>query len=123
MLNTLQNIAQAIQILRLPSVAVGAIALAFTVTTVFNSKSHAEDLFLIPSIIALLWAMSTYFFIITFCSIPQKPDQSLPFVSRIKTKAYRLWYWLIGVIFLTTTIAAVAITYRMISIWLKDYSG
>jgi hypothetical protein len=123
MLNKLQKIANAIHYLRLPSIAVGLFALISTVSIIFNSKSHADDFFLIPSLIALLWAMSSYFFIVTFRSVPDKPDMSLKFVARIKQNVSRAWYWLIGTVFLVTTLAAVAISSRMIYIWMKDYGG
>ncbi len=123
MIDKLQKVAQAIQILRLPSIAVGIIGLVSTVIIIFNSSSHEDDLFLIPSIVALLWAMSTYFFIVTFRLIPEKPSKSLKLIAKLKQNISRGWYWFIGIIFLGTTLAAMALSYRMVSIWLKDYSG
>jgi hypothetical protein len=77
MIDKLQGIAQAIQILRLPSIAVGLISLASMVGIIFISKSHESDRFLIPSIAGLLWAISTYSFIVIFRSVPKKANKSL----------------------------------------------
>lgn len=123
MLNKLHKIAQAIHIIRLPSIAVGTVALVATITIIFTSKTHADDFFLIPSIVALLWAMSCYFFIVTFRELPEKPSRLLRFTARLKQNIRRGWYWVIGALFIATTVAAVAITYRLISIWLADYAG
>jgi hypothetical protein len=67
--------------------------------------------------------MSTYFFIVTFSSIPQKPNQTLAFFTRLKRNAVRGWYWLIGVLFVVTTLSAIVISYRMVSSGVKGYGG
>jgi len=90
MIDKLQGIAKAIQILRLPSIAVGLISLASMVVIMFISESHESDRFLIPNIVGLLWAISAYSFIMTFRSVP---------------------------------VAVMFVTYRMVSIWLRDYGG
>jgi hypothetical protein len=121
MIAKLQRTAQAIQILRLPSIAVGLISLAAIVVIVFASKSHEGDVFLIPSIVSLLWAMNTHAFILTFRSIPEQSTKSLKFFSRLKRNMIRAWYWFIGVVFLCSTVAATFLTYRLVSIWLRDF--
>ena len=121
MLVALAKIAHAIRILRLPSLVIGTVALVSTLMMIFNPA--LDDRYLIPSVIALLWAMSCYFFIVTFCSIPKRPNESLPFFARLKQKARRGWYWLIGVMFIITTLSAIAVSNRMLLVWLKDYAG
>ena len=123
MIDKLQGIAQAIQILRLPSIAVGLISLVSMVVIMFISKSHESDRFLIPNIVGLLWAISTYSFIVTFRSVPEKANKSLKFYSKLKRNINRGWYWFIGVAFLGTTVAVMFVTCRMVSIWLRDYGG
>lgn len=123
MIDKLQRIAQAIQILRLPSIAVGLLCLASIVLLVFASAPHDGDRLLIPSSVGVLWAMGTYFFIETFRSVPEKADTTLKFFSKLKRKLNRARYWLISVAFLGTTLAAIYVTSRMVSIWLKDFGG
>lgn len=123
MIDKLQGIAKAIQILRLPSIAVGLISLASMVAIIFISKSHESDRFLIPSIVVLLWAISTYTFIVTFHSVPKKVNKSMKFFSKLKRNINRSWYWFIGVVFVGTTIAVMVLTFRMVSIWLGSYGG
>jgi len=123
MIDKLKNIAQAMKIFRVPSIAVGLIGLVSAVVIIFSSGSHEDDLFLIPSIVIVLWAMSTYIFITTFCSIPEKPNKSLKIVTKLKQNIYRGCYWLIGVVFLGTTLATIALSFRLVSIWLRDYYG
>ena len=123
MIDKLQKIAQAIQILRLPSIAVGLISFASMVAIIFISKSHESDRFLIPSIVVLIWAISTYTFITTFRLVPKKANKSLKFFSKLKRNINRGWYWFIGVVFFGTTVAVMFLTFRMVSIWLRSYGG
>ena len=123
MINKLQRIAQAIQMLRLPSISVGLISLVSMVVIIFVSESNEGDRFIIPSFVGLLWAMSTYAFIVTFRAVPEKAGKTLRFFSKLKHNIYRGWYWFISVVFLGTTVVVILLTYRMVSIWLRDYGG
>ena len=123
MIDKLQVIAHTIQILRLPSIAVGFISLVSMIAIIFISESHESDRFLIPSIVVLLWAISTYTFIVTFRSVPKKANKSLKFFSKLKRNINRGWHWFIGGVFFGTTVAVIFLTFRMISIWLGSYGG
>lgn len=123
MIDKLQRIAQAIQILRLPTIAVGLITLASIVVIIFTSKSHDGDRFLIPSIVGLLWAMSTFSFIKVFRSVPEKASEESSLFSKLKRNINRGLHWLIGVVFLGSTVFVIFVTYRLVSIWIKDLGG
>ncbi len=122
MIDKLQRISQTIQFLRLPAIAVGMFCLATTVVIILNTNSTDGDRFLIPSFVGLLWAMSTYTFIVTFRSVPKKADNSLSFFGKLKRHLHRGWYWVISMVFLGTTVTAIYFTNSMISIWLRDYA-
>lgn len=123
MIDKLQRIAQSMQFLRIPTIAVGLVCLASIVVIAFTSMSHEGDRFLIPSFIGLLWALSTYSFIVTFRSVPEKADKALSFFSKLKRNIYRGWYWFISVVLLGTTVVGISVIFRMFSIWLKAYGG
>lgn len=123
MIDDLKQIAQAMRILRLPSIALGLIALVSAIVIIFNSHTHEGDRFLIPCVVLLLWAMSTYVFIITFRSIPAKPDKSFNIIAKLKRCVIRGYYWFISIVFIATTIAALWFSYRMAYIWLTGYGG
>ena len=122
MIDMLKKIADVIQFLRLPSVVLGLICLIAITTILIGSKSHEEDFFAIPSAIGLLWSITTYSFLVYFRAVPEKADQSWKFVKRLKRRIVRAGYWIMGVVFVATTIGAIFVSYRMIAIWLRDYS-
>ena len=123
MIDKLQRIALAIQFLRFPSIAVGSLCVTAIVTIIFTSILRDGDRFLIPNFVCLLWAIDTYLFIEIFSSAPEKADTTLKLFSKLKRKFSRAWYWLVSVVFLGTTLAAISITSRMVSIWLRDFGG
>ncbi len=123
MLEKLQRMAQAIQIFRLPSLAVGVISLAAMVMIILTSKSHEGDRYLIPSMIGFIWGVSTHSFIVTFRSVPRRAGNTLGIFSKLRRNINRGWYWFISIVFLGTTGAVLFVTYRMVSFWLRDYTG
>lgn len=123
MIDSFRKLAVAIQFLRLPAVVIGLVSLAVMIKIFATSKSHEEDFYLIPSVVGMLWSITTYNFLVNFRSVPAKTDPAWKFVKRIKQKAVRTGYWIIGVVFIATTLVMIFLTYRMILIWLKDYGG
>jgi fatty acid desaturase len=123
MIDILTHIAKALQFLRLPAVAIGLLCLAIMTTIIIRSNSHEGDLYLIPSVVGILWSVTTYGFLVNFHSVPHKADRSWRFFRRLKRNIARAGYWLMGVLFIGTTLGALLVSYRLIRIWLKDYGG
>ena len=123
MIDTLKRMAQAIQVLRLPSLGVGLISLGSLVVIVLFLTAGQGDRFIIPFSVSLLWGLSTYSFIVTFRAVPDKPNAPLKFFSNLKHTITRVWYGLVGVFFLGATAAMLVVTIRMVLIWLRDYGG
>lgn len=123
MIDKLGKIAHALQLLRLPAIVVGFACLGAMMVIIFKSTSLEEDFYLIPSIIGVLWAVTTYIFLAGFGSVPPKAKQSWKLIRRVKRRLVRTWYLLLAITFLGTSILAITVTCRMISIWVRDYMG
>lgn len=123
MIDRFQRIAQNLRFLLLPSILVGSVCLVSIVIIVVGIRSEELERFLTPSFVGLIWAATTYAFIVTFCTVPEKADKSLRLIGNLKRRISRGWYWFIAVVFLGTTIAALIMTGRLMSVWLKDYAG
>jgi hypothetical protein len=123
MFDKLQRVAQAIQILRLPIIVFGLICLVSIIVIVIAPVSPERERFLIPSLVGLVWSVSTYAFIVIFRSAPEGSDKTLGFIGKIKQKFNLVLYWLISVTFLGATVFFIALTYRFILIWLSEYTG
>ncbi len=121
MIDALKRMAQAIQVLRLPSLMLGLIGLASLLAAVLLFTSDQGDRYIIPSIIGMLWGMATYVFIVTFREIPNKPNTSLSRLGKLKHAIARVWYGLVSLIFIGATVAILGATIRMMLIWLRDH--
>lgn len=123
MIDKLQRVAGRLQFLRLPAMVLGLVSLATMITVIVSSKSHEDDYYLMPSIVGLLWSMASYSFLVNFSSIPEKSDSSWKLIARFKRSAVRAGYWLLAMLFILTTVGALFVSYRMITIWLRDFTG
>jgi hypothetical protein len=123
MIDLLNKIATYLQFLRIPFIVLGLISLAAMITIIIGSKSYEDDFFLIPSAVGVLWSITSYSFLINFSSVPKRADPSWKFFRRLKHHVSRAGYWLLGNVFFATTLGALFASYRMFSIWLRDYAG
>ena len=119
MIYKFKRIAIAIQVFRLPSLSVGLISLTSLIVIVIFSASDPNNQFVIPCIAGFLWGLCTYSFIVTFKTIPEKPSTPLRLFGKLKHTITLFWYWLLGVIFLGSTVTIIIITIRMVLIWWK----
>jgi hypothetical protein len=123
MIDRLRAISRTISFLSLPAIILGIACLGYAVFIVFSSDSHQGDKYLFPSIGGFLWSLSAYGLIETFKHVPSALADNAGFFKRLRHNFSRLWYWLIALIFVGTTIGILVITARILSIWLRDYGS
>ncbi len=121
MIDKLSRLSKSIQFLRLPAIGISLLCLISAIYIIFTSRSMEEDIYFVPSLIGLIWSISTLSFLLTFHSVPEKADSSFTFFRRIGRSIRRGWYWFLGFAFITISIAAIITSYRIISIWLREY--
>jgi energy-coupling factor transporter transmembrane protein EcfT len=123
MIDKLGKIARTLNFFRLPAFVFGLACTIAVGLIIFTSRSPEEDLFLIPGFVGVVWACATYVFLASFNSVPQKAGRSWPFFRRVKRHALRGWYGVLAVIFFATSAVAIWVTFRLLSIWIRDYFG
>lgn len=81
--------------------------------------TSADDyLYLIPSVLALLWSLACLCLLSIFLYVPPKITADLPFFQRIKRRIVRLFYYVVSFIFLALSVLILWLTSRMVFIWL-----
>ena len=123
MIDRLKKIASSLQFLRIPSIVLGLVSLVLMIAITVGSTTHEEDYYLIPSVVGLVWSMITYSFLVNFDSVPNKSDSSWKLFDRLKRNVVRAEYWFLGAVFILATLGAILVSYRMVIIWLRDFSG
>jgi hypothetical protein len=121
MIDRFTQIANVLRFLRLPSVVVGLVCLVAVITIVVGSNSHGDDLYLIPSVVGILWAIATYTFVVGFSAVPPRADSSWGLFRRLKRKIVRMGYWLMAVAFIGTSVGVVVVSYRLLAVWFRDF--
>ena len=121
MIDRFTKIANALQFMRLPSMVVGLAGLVAVIIIVVSSNSHGGDLYLIPSVVGMLWAIATYSFLVSFRAVPPRADSSWGLFRRLKRMTARAGYWLMAAVFLATTVGVVVVSYRMLAVWFRDF--
>jgi hypothetical protein len=119
MIDKFQRLSRAMQFLRIPSIVLGLVCLVLVVVAILNGGSTEGHPYVMPGFVGLVWAIATFSFISTFSDIPSKPGQSDKFLAMLKRRLSRAWYWVLAVFFLVTSVSALLLTGRLISIWLR----
>ena len=121
MLDRLHRIAAWLLPARTLFLGVATFGFLFIVISLFMETGGEEGMFVIPSLVLFLWALSVYVFILNFAEIPGKagPDDRL--MRRAWQRGKRAWYWLVALMFLVTTAMALFISFRLISVWMRDF--
>ncbi len=121
LIDTLRKIAVRIQSLRLPFLLLSLVCLIALVYIVLTSTTHVGDRFLIPSLITLLWSLSGYAFILNFRSVPESDMARKGFFKRLVRRLHRFWYWLLALLFFSTSLALFLISFRLLRLWLQGW--
>ncbi len=91
------------------------------ITIVVTSDSHQEDVFLIPSILLLIWSLVFFNLINLFANAPRKPTKNDAFFLKIKIRLKRAWYHFLSLIFILISITAIFFTMKLLGVWFLRY--
>lgn len=120
MLDTFRKISRAIRILQFPALLMGIGGLLLLCAIVLFAGLISGEHLITPSIVCALWGFCVYFFIATFKNVPEMPISRPGFFARIRYKAIRFWYWLVCILFLVTTMAALITSLRVLLIFFRE---
>jgi len=102
-----------------PFLALAGFALLLLCTgLLLLTEAPRTDQVLLPAIAGLVWCLCGYVFIMTFQHVPASPGADLRGWQRIKRLFARAWHWLLALIFIATSIAAIMLTKNIIGEWL-----
>ncbi|MFK8016356.1 MAG: hypothetical protein AB8G17_13060 [Gammaproteobacteria bacterium] len=100
---------------------IGVLFLALFVVSVFAPGGMDGDVFLMPSVVGVLWTSLFFVLVSGFAVIPEKPAAGTRFFARVKIRLKRGAYHLLALIFVVLSIAVVAMSVRMLGIWMREF--
>jgi len=98
-------------------------AVAFIVFgyVVLIEEGTDKDVYIIPSIVVVLWSLVCSLLLSVFPYVPPKPDKQQRIFKRIKIRLARGGYHLGSLIFCVLSVSVVWLTLKLINVWLADF--
>lgn len=101
-------------------ITTGAGLLVF-IYVVFIAKGSTRDVWIIPSMVAVLWSLVCSLLLSIFPFVPPKPDEQQRLSQRLKIRLIRGGYHIGSWIFCALTASLVWLTVRLLSVWSADF--
>ena len=80
-----------------------------------------KDVYIIPSIVVVLWSLICSLVLSIFPYVPPKPDRQQPLFKRVKIRLARGGFHLTSWIFCVLSVSVVWLTIRMLNVWRADF--
>ncbi|MCW8885293.1 MAG: hypothetical protein OQK12_08545 [Motiliproteus sp.] len=119
MIDRLQRLADRLQPVRRVLVIIGFVAAAIA-GYLLTAESVQQDNYLLASLIALVWSLSAYAFVVNFQGVPSRPTRSESLFARLKARLQRSWYWFLAICLLVTSLGLIWISLRLV--WIMGHT-
>lgn len=118
MIDTLQRISTRLSFLKPVLILLGITALGCGAVEIFMVViPDADDVLLTPAIVITLWSIIGFTALNSFPHIPDDTQEKLGFLKRLALKFQRAMYYGLATIFAILTVAALYVSYKLLSIW------
>ncbi|MET0119153.1 MAG: hypothetical protein ABW090_17175 [Sedimenticola sp.] len=121
MLEKLHRVARRLTPYQNVALGLAAASIIAVVVILLALEPAGSDYYLYPLIVLFLWFLSIYALIDCFKEIPGHPRAQKGFIRKAKAGISRSWSWLMGILFIASTLGVIALSWKLISLWIKDY--
>jgi hypothetical protein len=121
MIEKLQVLSKRIYWLKPLVLLAGAGFLGLFIYTLFGGNDISKDVYLMPSILGVIWALLFSSFTTIFPHAPSKPDKNEKFFRKIIIWLKRGFYYALALLFIALTIAVIFLSFKMFGVWRSDY--
>ncbi len=80
-----------------------------------------KDVYIIPSIVGVLWSLVCLLLLSVFPYVPPKPDKQMRFYKRLKIRLARGGYHIGSLMFCVLSASVVWLTLKLINVWRADF--
>ena len=101
-------------------IATGAAVIVFGYVVLIE-ESADKDVYLIPSVVVVLWSLVCSLLLSVFPYVPPKPDKQQRRLERLKTRLARGAFHIGSWVFFVLSVLAVWLSIRLLSVWRADF--
>lgn len=101
-------------------IGAGASLIAFGYVVLFGEGAD-KDVYLIPSVVVVLWSLLCSLIFSVFPYVPPKPDRQQRLFERLKIRMARAGFHIGLLISCVLSAVAVWLTVRLLSVWWTDF--
>ena len=98
-----------------------AVAFILFCYVVFIEEGTDKDVYIIPSVVGVLWSLVCSLLLAVFPYVPAKPDKQQPFFKRLKIRLVRGGYHIGSLLFCVLSASVVWLTLRLLDVWRADF--
>ena len=80
-----------------------------------------KDVYIIPSVVGVLWSLVCLLLLSVFPYVPPKPDKQQRFFKRLEIRLTRGGYHLGSLMFCVLSASVVWLTLRLLNVWRADF--
>lgn len=119
MIDKLHRLARLMAPLKWPSLIL-TLAFAVAIAWILLSPPEGSDVLMIPCIIGFFAGLSAHSLIANFQSIPRQALPTDTWWVRVKIRYYRSVFWMLGLIFIITTLVFLSLAWKLLGIWFNE---
>ena len=101
-------------------ISIAAAILVFGYVVLF-AEGVEKDVYIIPSLVVVLWSLGCSLVLSFFPYVPPKPDRQMRLFARLKVRLARGGYHLGAWVFCVMSAALVWLTIRLVGVWLAEF--
>lgn len=98
-----------------------AASICIFVYVIFFVSGSAQDIYLVPSIVSLLWVLMCWLILAVFPEVPAQLDKRQGFILRLKNGMMRCAYYLFSLIFVVLTLLILILTLKIFAVWYIEF--
>jgi hypothetical protein len=110
-----------LDVLRRPLAVLAVLIAAWIAWIVLAIADREGERYLMPSLVVLVWALSACAFVVNFRRVPPAAPAGASLRTRLGRSLRRGWYRFLALLLLTTTAAAVYLSWKMLGLWLEEF--
>lgn len=86
---------------------------------VFFSNDADNDVYIVPSLVCVLWSLVCWLLLSIFPHVPP-PEKQKSFFSRVKTSMVRIAYYILAMIFILLSGFMTLLTVKLLNVWIVE---